>query len=213
MEIKNLSLYGRIVATVFISIIVANIIMMVAVANPFLIIILYGIFVIIPALIIGFIIFVFLQRTSLARFVNKRSIGVVCVITAIIIIVSAINFTINTLPPSELFHTWRCDEGQVMCVNDSNCAVLDLGYDPTYGRKSGSLSYRFVNSSYLGYSFEWDFDKSSEELKLYDYSREWEVILRIEFIGNKKMITHYICDKNVPFNATLFDGLSWTVSE
>lgn len=231
--IKNLHLYGIIVVIAFVSTIIATNIMMIATSNAYFVFFFYN-FILIPILIIGFILFLFLQRNSLVRFVNMRNAGIVCIITAIIIITPAVNFTITTLPPPGLENTWWCDYGQALCTNDS-CCYLRMIYDETYARKTG----RFYDDNLTGkgkrtFEFEWRCDNMFSDVitilctnnsdcprrwwwsldnETGEQVRErwnWEVKLIVDIVGDNKMVTYYVSDKNAPFNAELFDGITWT---
>ena len=197
---ENLKLYGWIVATAFIFGFIATWTMMIATSNAYFFIFLYG-FIMTPVLIVGFIVFLILQRTSFARFLNKRNIGIICVIMAIVVMIPAVNFTLTKLPPAELLYTWNCDEGQ--SINDS---ALALYYDSTYAWKVGHFIYEDV-----GREIEWDYDRSSNRFTFWPRGyKEWEVSFRIEFTSDNTMTTYYISNVSAPFDARLFDGLSWT---
>jgi len=197
--IKNLRLYGMVVITTFISAYVAGEIIGIACSNAFFMIV-GSLVIVIPALIIGFILFLLLQRTSLVKFVNGRNITIVCIIIVILFIAPAINYTITTLPPSELLYYWNCDEGQ--SINDS---VLWLNYDDTYAEKGGMLLHENIS-----YEIEWDYDSNSNELIIWNERFEqWDVKLKIEFIKSNIIKTHYISNNSAPFNAELFDGIIW----
>ena len=200
--IKNIQLYVWIVITAVVFAFIATWTMMIATSNAYFFIFLYGL-IMTPVLIVGFIVFLILQRTSFARFLNKRNIGIVCVIMAIVVMAPAVNFTLTTLPPSELLYYWGPDdEGQSM-----NISSLDLYYDSTLARKRGHFVY-----DDLAYQIEWEYDRNSNKFTFGELpmGHGWEISIRIEFTSDNTMTTYYLSNVSSPFNAELFDGLSWT---
>jgi len=108
-----------------------------------------------------------------------------------------------------------------------------INFDYEYGWKTG----RFHEANFTGkgerqFEFEWDYDRSSNDITFYNKNEsgsgkgwyswdnetgewiweywEWEVKLKLDITAPQKMTTYYISDKNAPFNAELFYGITWS---
>jgi len=222
MERKKIGLYAIIVAFVLGAILISHIIAMTTFTNFGFFTSIICIFGILPALLIGFVIFLFLLKTRFERFINKKNIIIVGIILAAIIIIPAIYNYYDVVPPKEITNNWQCEAGQ----NITNYITgMDIHYDTTYGFKSGDFvdvnGYVMENNSFL-----WEYDESSKEIIIKErnmnYFNEqkhdgWALTLKldIKLVENShyEMTTHYVTDTNFSlFNATLFDGATWTGS-
>ena len=230
--IKNLHLYVIIVATVLVSLFVASIIMMSAFFWSGPLVCILGLFYGIPALVAGFIIFIMIQKTNLSKYVNAKNTIILCIIIGVIIIGGATYFSSKTKIPYEIVNWWYCDSDQALCTNES-CSILMIDFDYTYGYKTG----RYYEENIAGkgerrFDFDWNYDHPSKIITIFcnnesstsnvwssrdnetgELIRErldWEVKLRLDVTSSQKMTTYYISDKDAPFNAELFDGITWS---
>jgi hypothetical protein len=219
----HLGIFGRFILIIFVSFLISSLIVGSSFSNAFFYNIFFCFTVFIPILIIGFVIFILIQRTKYARYVTNRNVQIIALIISIFVIGNSLFFFYEWSPPSGIIDTWHCKEGQLLCIDlSNNCSRLKIGYDNTYAIKYGYLD--FITYNYSGsFDFEWNFDKltniitifynnnSKYEINLHNppLDLEWEVKLRIETIDKDKLLTYYISDVNAPFNAKLFNGITW----
>jgi len=166
---------------------------------------------VIPVVIIAFIIFILVQRTKYAKFVNMKSIIIASIVFSAVIIGHFIQFNYEWSPPNEIIDFWKSEYGR-----------MDITFDDTYAWKHIHLE---VNDNVNGWSNDgqWDYDKSTHNFVIYfpfyptdssnraeDFDYEWQILLKIELEDSGAMITQYISDNDVPFNASkVFDDVTW----
>jgi len=163
-----------------------------------------------PALLLGFIAYYFLRKTRFAKYLNSKSIGIICIIMAVLIIIPAIISYYDIVPPKEVTNWWKCDSGQEICNEISGMMLI---YDTTYAWRDGSFTINNIDLPDSG--FNWKYDESSNKIKIIGLEQDWNLILNLDINTNLEphytMTTYYISDKNFSFfDVTLFDGVNWT---
>ena len=225
----KLSLYGEICIVSIFSMLINGIIMGFTCTNCPIITIILFLFVLLPALLVGFIVFLVLRRTKAAKIINGKNIGIFCVVVAgIIIAPAAINYY-YVVPPKDVTHTWIVDNNQTL---QKQMLGISIFYDTTYGSKGGYFlnggsgdgfyisGYKVINDS----GFRWNYDTSSKELTLQQGNiwktvpRGWQLTLRLTITttnaSHPTITTQYVRDVNFPFcNATLFNDVTWTAKD
>lgn len=219
MERKKLWLYTIIVAFVLGAMFISHMIVISTCTNCGLITGFICIFGFLPALLIGFVIFFFLLKTKFARFFNMRNIVIFSIILAVVIVIPAIFYSYNTLPPKEITNNWECNvENEIY----DKITGISIHYDKTYGTKSGIF---LVVDGYVmeNNSFFWEYDELSKEIIIKERDMNyinklkhdgWTLTLKldIKLVENShyEMTTYYVTDTNFSlFNATLFEGATW----
>jgi len=220
----NGGLFSRIVIVVFAIFFTNFIIMQLICSNCGLLNSIIFTFIGLPLLVIGYLVFVKLQKTRFAKLLTKRNVNIICVMLVIIlspiVIVSGINSYYQTVPPSELTKIWIMNNGNNIMPK---FAGMTLVYDHTYATKHGSfvINYSYGDYTTLDHSdFIWEYSKTTNELaikKSKDWFQidptGWSLTLKIEIDTSKDpsiMTTYYINSTNFTFfNATLFDGATW----
>jgi len=167
-----------------------------------------------PAIVIGFIIFLIILKTRYEKFITLKSVRIFSVILAIVIILPAIFFCYVTIPPQEVTNQWHYDKNQEI---SEVLRWMGIHYDNTYITKSGYL-YEVPNAT-QGTDFEWEYDKLAQVITMTEYDREperiedWELLLRLEIKRTEShytMTTYYISDVNFTlFDPLLFDNTTW----
>ena len=220
----NFGIFGIFLIIIFASFFISLFISSLAFSNAFIFSILVCFVVIIPIVVIGFIIFILIQRTKYAKYVTNRNVQIIALIISIFIIGTSIFFYYEYSAPSGIIKWWSCENGQILCDKQNNSySGFNIFRDSTYNYRYGHLN--FITNNYSGsFDFEWNYDKLSNIITIFytNYSYhiiptpdepplgfEWEVKLRLEIINENKMLTHYISQDNAPFNAELFDGITW----
>ncbi len=174
---------------------------------------------VLPVLLIGFVIFFFLLKTKLSRFINSKNVIIFSIIIAVLIIALSISFYFDTVPPREVTNNWRCKKGQDIRNEISGISII---YDDTYGTRTGDFldgdGYSMNNSDFI-----WDYNEISKELDIKERSHinfykvkqdGWRLTLRLDIkLANNsyyRMTTYYVSDTNFTFfNATLFDDATF----
>lgn len=212
--IKNLKLYGRVVAVALLSLTIPTIILVLITRNLMILASFVMLVLILPALLVGFLLFILIQRTKFEKSVNKKNINIICIIIVIIIIIIPIRFYIWARIPTEIIYDWHCDEGQVLC-NNGNCSILSLKKGYYAAAAIGPHDGYFVGPNLTfddRIDFYWGYDNFNHELTIdpHGYEGGGEVILRLKVTSPGKMTTYYVSSNNAPFDAKLFDGITWT---
>lgn len=207
---KKLRYFGIILLAVVVSFIIHSFIMSNIASNAIIISGFICLIFIIPSLIFGFIIFLFLSRSRFERFINIKSVSVVAIFVSLLIIIPTIFFYYDTVPPEEVTNWWICDPDQEICNETSGMMII---YDLTYAWKDGSFTT--VNPDLPRSDFHWKYDESSKIITFSGQRESWELKLRLDIDTSKEplytMTTYYVSDQNFPFfNVTLFDGANWT---
>lgn len=168
-----------------------------------------------PAILIGLAIFFLIRKTKFAKHVNGKTVTIICIIMSLLIIMPAVVFYYDTVPPEELVNYWLCDADQDIYYEIDSIKLI---YDNTCTLRTGRLSCKFpdqVPAFYLD-EFKWEYDRLSKEITMTSSpSEDWELTLRLDVDLVKgehyMMTTYYVSDTNFTlFDATLFDGTSWT---
>ena len=223
---KNIKLFALITATIIISLYVALLIGISTFFWGFLYVCCSTVlFFVVPFMIICVLIFLTKYGKRYSRFLTLKNTIIVCVFSAIIIILPAVYFNYTSGFPSELKNVWHCDEDQVLCTNES-CSRLIILFDEIYGRKTGFF-YESNLTAERRFEFSWGYNGFFKEFTMQNIGFEywnnttqereiwksnWKIKLRLDFTNSKKMTTYYISANNTPFNAKLFDGITWTAS-
>jgi len=225
----KLSLYGEIFVVSIFSMLINGIIMGFTCTNCVFLTYILFFFVLLPALLVGFIVFLVLRRIKVAKIINEKNVAIFCVIVAgIIIAPAAINYYF-VVPPENVTHTWIVDNEQALQRHMLGMSII---YDTTYGKKGGYFlngesgdgmyiaGYKVMNDS----DFIWNYDASSKELTLQQGNiwktvpNGWQLTLRLTIntanASHPTMTTIYVHDVNFPFcNATLFNGVTWIAKD
>lgn len=221
---KKILLFGEIAFVGFVALILHFMIMIMVGPNYFFLTTYICLLGWLPAMAVGFVIFLLILKTKYEKFITIKSSTIFSFILALIIIIHAVSFYYERSPPSDVVDTWFPEEGQLLCVNLSNsCSAFEIQYREYHDSKEGYID--FITSNYSGsFDFEWDFDKFSNVITIFynnnsryaiafphnpDLDFEWEVKLRLEITDEGKLITYYISEVNTPFDAKLLDGVTW----
>ncbi len=227
-QIKNLDLFVRIPAVVigimFIDSLIRTFLICSNCGLDFSIdLIFYGL----PFLATCFVIFILIQRTHLAKFINSKNVNIFCVILGIIlaaiVMPQSINNYYDTVPPKEVTNYWLVNEGQDI---QNHMAGMEIIYDTTYATKTGCFTVE-TNNMYQsnvmeGTNFVWSYDESTKAITLTEqdtmWSKKtdgWTLTLRLDINKSEEphytMTTYYVSNTNFTFfNTTLLDGATWT---
>lgn len=200
--INKLMLYGEIVFISFVALLLHFLIMGQVCSNcGFLTI---GICFLgwLPAVVIGFVLFLFILKTKFGKYITIKSTSIFCFILAVIIIMHAIFFYYITVPPKDVTNQWHCNENQeIFNVLKS----MGFGYDTTYGDRGGYLNLK-VNET-QGTDFDWTYDEGKHTIIMTELDGDWKLILRLDINlikGSHYTLTTYYVDNR---NFTLFDPL------
>jgi len=226
-------LYIVVLITILLSSAIAFLIYASAFSNAGLGMFFYCLIFYLPILVIITVVFFLLLKTRFAKFINKKSVGVFCVILATILIAPAIIGYYNTVPPKEVTNVWIVDDGQDL---QSHIVGMTIIYDRTYGWKSGYFliegagaggyviggneSYKVLEDN----PFVWSYNELSNEILIQESSLQggdtpteygWSLTLRLDIDKSEEphytMTTNYVSDFSfILFNATLFDNVNWT---
>ena len=109
---NKLRYYWIILVAVIVSFIIHSIIMSAVASNAIFVTGFICLVIIIPGLVIGFVILLFISRSRFSHFINYRSMSIVAVIISLLIIVPTIFFYFNTVTPEEVTNWWGCDPDQ-----------------------------------------------------------------------------------------------------
>jgi len=155
-----------------------------------------------PALVVGFIIFLLIPRTKYGKFITLKSVTIVSVILALVIILPAISLYYE-VPPKEVTNQWHYDKDQEIC---GVFKWMGIHYDTTYTGKFGDF--------YDITSFEWEYDESTQVITMTGYRNEWKLLLRLDINliagSHYTMTTYYVSDVDFTlFNPLLFDNTTW----
>jgi len=117
-------------------------------------------------------------------------------------------------PSDYLIKDWHCEPGTEI---SADVEEMSLWYDTTYGRRQGDFNP--LKDNFYG-QFIWNYDENTKYFELKSFSGigiEWSILLMAEFNLSAEPITlttYYISDSNFTnfayFNASLFDGVTWT---
>jgi len=207
---NKLRYYWIILVAVIVSFIIHSIIMGAVASNAIFVTGFICLVIIIPGLVIGFVILLFISRSRFSHFINYRSMSIVAVIISLLIIVPTIFFYFNTVTPEEVTNWWGCDPDQEICNEIEYMAII---YDDTYATKTGQFT--FNSSSLVESEFRWEYDSPSKIITIDGRYDSWELKLKLDIVINEgiydTMTTYYISDRDfLFFNASLFDGATWT---
>ncbi len=214
----NLGLFARITIVGIIATFIHSLILT-EIASNYALLGVFLMFIILPLAIgIGLILFIYIQKNSLAKYINKKNVNIFCIILAATIILPAIIEYYVTVPPEEirvnpghLRDYWNCDKGQELCTKVDK---MELIYDFTGGGTYGNLMG--MNGTIA--SISWHYDRLSKELIL-----DGTIRLKVEITGDKdnlKMTTYYVSgNRKIEFHsdtqrfsldAKQFNGVTWT---
>jgi len=200
---KKFWLFGEIVLVGFVALFINALIMGQVCSNCALLPAFICFFGWLPALIIGVILFFIILRTKYEKFITLKSTTIFSVILALVIILPAISFYYETVPPKEVTNQWHYDEGQEI---SEVFEWMGIYYDTTYADKFGEF--------YDITSFDWKYDESTQVITMTGYRNEWKLLLRLDINliagSHYTMTTYYVSDVNFTlFNPLLFDNTTW----
>jgi len=212
---KKFWLFGEIVLVGFVALFLHGLIMLQVATNAGFLTAAICLFGWLPALVVGFIIFLLILRTKYGKFITLKSVTIFSFILALVIILPAISFYYETVPPKEITNQWHYDEDQEI---SEVLKWMGIHYDTTYANKGGYL-YKVPNAT-QGTDFEWEYDESTQVITMteYEHAREhiedWKLLLRLDINliagSHYTMTTYYVSDVNFTlFNPLLFDNTTW----
>ncbi|GAH14190.1 unnamed protein product, partial [marine sediment metagenome] len=136
IPLEKFWLFGEIVLVGFVALYINMFIMMQVASNAGFLTIVICFLGWLPALVVGFIIFLLLIRTKYEKNITLKSTTIFSVILALVIILPAISFYYETVPPKEVTNQWHYDKDQEIC---GVFRWMDIHYDTTYTGKFGAF--------------------------------------------------------------------------